>query len=97
MCSDSEVGLYFKAHRLCVSLNSRRESNKEKERRAWLIDPRARLSRRAEFPSISTPVTGVGHAVFRGSLAGRLEPRSAGIMARCGYPGSRLKVMSPPK
>ena len=27
MCSGSEVGLVFKAHRLCVSLNSRLESN----------------------------------------------------------------------
>jgi len=30
MCSGSEAGV-FKAHRLCVSLNSRLESNKEEE------------------------------------------------------------------
>ena len=31
MCSGSEAGLVFKAHRLCVSLNSRLESNKDEE------------------------------------------------------------------
>ena len=32
MCSGSEAGLVFKAHRLCVSLNFRLESNKEEKK-----------------------------------------------------------------
>ena len=38
MCSGSEAGSYLKAHRLCVSLNSRLESNKEEDEEFRLED-----------------------------------------------------------
>jgi len=40
-------GLVFKAHRLCVSLNSRLGSNKEEEEGSALLAPRNRVAERA--------------------------------------------------
>ena len=41
-------GLVFKAHRLCVSLNSRLESNKEEGKQGFSVDPFYELVRRSE-------------------------------------------------
>ena len=56
--------LVFKAHRLCVSLNSRLESNKEKERREGLSTPDIRAVRlsglhRTPYTLHRTPYTAV--------------------------------------
>ena len=54
-------GLVFKAHRLCVSLNSRRESNKEEEEEGLEFRCRANMAHTRQ----SSPDYGLG---FRGKV-----------------------------
>jgi len=53
-------GLVFKAHRLCVSLNSRLESNKEEEDTWWerARHPGLKLSYRGTSLTRNTPLLG---------------------------------------
>jgi len=70
--SGSEAGSYFKAHRLCVSLNSRRGSNKEEDKgkTSMRTRPHARpllpdSCSRALFGSEDDPVSSTAHRVQR--------------------------------